>query len=115
MADPLVQSDIQSPRSSWLDDRTSISGHRRKLISSQGFQGFWFSPELEALQALISETQRDVSGVTRLKLSKRNIIVAGRKSPKSLYDSKIATIEGDLSWYDQSDATGFILLKMRCV
>src|SRR5438093_10006559 len=57
------------------------------------YNGFWFSPEHEALQALVTETQRDVSGLVRLKLYKDNIIVAGRKSPKSLYDPKLATIE----------------------
>jgi len=75
------------------------------------YNGFWFSPEREALQALITETQRDVTGVVRLKLYKGNIIVAGRKSPKSLYDPKIATMEGDASAYDQTDATGFIRLN----
>ena len=85
------------------------------------YNGFWFSPEREALQALVTETQRDVTGVVRLKLYKGNIIVAGRKSPKSLYDPKIATMEGEESirrrtdspWrtYDQSDATGFIRLN----
>src|SRR5437867_12140222 len=75
------------------------------------YNGFWFSPEREALQALITETQRDVTGVIRLKLYKGNIIVAGRKSPKSLYDPKIATMEGDPSAYDQTDATGFIRLN----
>ncbi len=89
--------------------------------SSLVYNGFWFSPEREALQALVTETQRDVTGVVRLKLYKGNIIVAGRKSPKSLYDPKIATMEGDESirqrtdspWrtYDQSDATGFIRLN----
>ena len=75
------------------------------------YNGFWFSPEREALQALVTETQRDVTGVVRLKLYKGNIIVAGRKSPKSLYDPKIATMEGDASAYDQTDATGFIRLN----
>jgi len=91
------------------------------------YNGFWFSPEREALQALVTETQRDVSGLVRLKLYKGNIIVAGRESPKSLYDPKIATMESDesirqrtdLSWslwrpwrtYNQSDATGFIRLN----
>src|SRR5438067_9997300 len=79
--------------------------------SSLVYNGFWFSPEREALQALITETQRDVTGVVRLKLYKGNIIVAGRKSPKSLYETKIATMEGDASAYDQSDATGFIRLN----
>ena len=75
------------------------------------YNGFWFSPEREALQALVIETQRDVTGVVRLKLYKGNIIVAGRKSPKSLYDPEIATMEGHASAYDQSDATGFIRLN----
>jgi argininosuccinate synthase len=75
------------------------------------YNGFWFSPEREALQALVAETQRDVTGVVRLKLYKGNIIVVGRKSPKSLYDPKIATMEGDASQYNQSDATGFIRLN----
>ena len=75
------------------------------------YNGFWFSPEREALQALVTETQRDVTGVVRLKLYKGNIIVAGRKSPKSLYSLKIATMEADDSAYDQSDATGFVRLN----
>ena len=75
------------------------------------YNGFWFSPEREALQALVTETQRDVTGDVRLKLYKGNIIVAGRKSPKSLYDPKIATMEGDASMFNQNDATGFIRLN----
>jgi argininosuccinate synthase len=75
------------------------------------YNGFWFSPEREALHALVTETQRDVSGLVRLKLYKGNIIVAGRKSPNSLYDPKIATMEGERSTYDQGDATGFIRLN----
>jgi argininosuccinate synthase len=75
------------------------------------YNGFWFSPEREALQALVTETQRDVTGLVRLKLYKGNIIVVGRKSPKSLYDSKIASMESGSSSYDQSDATGFIRLN----
>src|SRR5438105_13254946 len=75
------------------------------------YNGFWFSPEREVLQALVTETQRDVTGLVRLKLYKGNIIVAGRKSPKSLYDSKIATMEGEASTYNQNDATGFIRLN----
>jgi argininosuccinate synthase len=75
------------------------------------YNGCWFSPEREALQALITETQRDVTGLVRLKLYKGNVIVAGRKSPKSLYDPKIATMEGEEPVYDQSDATEFIRLN----
>src|SRR5258707_4113439 len=75
------------------------------------YNGFWFSPEREALQALVTETQRDVTGLVRLKLYKGTIIVAGRKSPKSLYDPTIATMEREASTYDQGDATGFIRLN----
>src|SRR5213595_381165 len=75
------------------------------------YNGFWFSPEREALQALVTETQRDVTGLVRLKLYKGNIIAAGRKSPKSLYDPDVATMEGEKSTYDQGDATGFIRLN----
>src|SRR5213082_1109161 len=66
------------------------------------YDGFWFSPEREALQALVTETQRNVTGVVRLKLYKGNIIIAGRKSPKSLYDPQIATMEGAASAYAQN-------------
>src|ERR1035437_4673143 len=76
------------------------------------YNGFCVSPEREALQAFVTETQSDVTGLVRLKLYKGNIIVAGRKSPKSLYDPQIATMEGDdAAKYDQSDATGFIRLN----
>ena len=75
------------------------------------YNGLWFSPEREALQALVTETQRDITGVVRLKLYKGNIIVAGRKSAKSLYDRQIATMESGTSTYDQGDATGFIRLN----
>jgi len=87
---------------------------RDSLISKYStlvYNGFWFSPEREALQSLVNETERDVSGLVRLKLYKGNIIIAGRKSPKSLYDPKIATMEGEKSAYDQGDATGFIRLN----
>jgi argininosuccinate synthase len=75
------------------------------------YNGFLSSPERAALEALVTETQRDVTGTVRLKLYNGNIIVAGRKSPKSLYDPNIATMEGDASAYNQSDATGFIRLN----
>lgn len=75
------------------------------------YNGYWFAPERRALQALVTETQRDVTGLVRLKLYKGNIIVAGRRSPKSLYDPNIATMEGNISTYDQSDASGFIRLN----
>jgi argininosuccinate synthase len=76
------------------------------------YNGFWFAPERHALQALVTETQRDVTGVVRLKLYKGNIIAAGRKSPKSLYDPQVATMEGGSGdAYNQGDATGFIRLN----
>ena len=76
------------------------------------YNGFWFAPEREAIQALISESQKNVSGVVRVKLYKGNVIAAGRKSPVSLYNPDIATMEADpTKAYNQSDATGFIALN----
>jgi argininosuccinate synthase len=75
------------------------------------YNGFWFAPERLALQALVAESQRDVTGTVRMKLYKGNIIAAGRKSPKSLYDPQVATMERDGQAYNQSDATGFIRLN----
>jgi argininosuccinate synthase len=75
------------------------------------YYGFWFAPEREALQALVDETQKYVTGTVRLKLYKGNVITCGRKSKYSLYDMKIASMEGVKSWYNQSDSTGFIRLN----
>ena len=76
------------------------------------YNGFWFSPERDALQALVTESQKSVSGEVRLKLYKGNIMPAGRKSPLSLYDEAIATMEADPTQsYNQNDATGFIALN----
>ena len=75
------------------------------------YYGFWFAPEREALQALVDESQKHVTGTVRLKLYKGNIITCGRKSKYSLYDMKIASMEGVKSWYNQTDATGFIRLN----
>ncbi len=75
------------------------------------YYGFWFAPEREALQALIDESQKYVTGTVRLKLYKGNIITCGRKSKYSLYDMNIASMEGVKSWYNQTDATGFIRLN----
>jgi argininosuccinate synthase len=76
------------------------------------YNGFWFSPERDALQALITESQRNVSGVVRLKLYKGNVMAAGRKSALSLYNPHIATMEADpTKAYNQNDATGFIALN----
>ena len=76
------------------------------------YYGFWFSPERLALQALVNESQKNVTGTVRLKLYKGNIITAGRKSPVSLYNPHIATMEADpTKAYNQDDATGFIRLN----
>ena len=76
------------------------------------YNGFWFAPEREALQALVTESQKNVTGTVRLKLYKGNIIAAGRKSPVSLYNPEIATMEADSTEaYNQNDATGFIRLN----
>jgi argininosuccinate synthase len=75
------------------------------------YYGFWFAPEREALQALVDESQKYVTGTVRLKLYKGNIITCGRKSKYSLYDLNIASMEGVKSWYNQTDATGFIRLN----
>lgn len=75
------------------------------------YYGFWFAPEREALQALIDESQKFVSGTVRLKLYKGNVITCGRKSKYSLYDPHIASMEGVKSSYNQNDATGFIRLN----
>ena len=74
------------------------------------YNGYWFSPEREMLQALIDDTQKDVAGVVRLKLYKGNCIVAGRRSQVSLYDPDFATFEED-EVYRQADAEGFIRLN----
>jgi argininosuccinate synthase len=73
------------------------------------YNGFWFSPEREALQALIDKTQERVRGTVRLKLYKGAVTILGRKSPVSLYNPALATFEED-AVYDQADATGFIRL-----
>ncbi len=74
------------------------------------YNGFWFSPEREMLQALIDKAAKRVTGTARLKLYKGNAWVTGRKSPNSLYSEEIATFEED-SVYDQRDAEGFIKLN----
>ena len=76
------------------------------------YNGFWFSPDRYALQAFVTESQKNVTGVVRLKLYKGNLITAGRKSPVSLYNPHIATMEADPTQaYNQNDATGFIALN----
>jgi len=76
------------------------------------YNGFWFSPEREMLQAAIDHSQKVVNGVVRLKLYKGNVIVVGRKSESdSLFDESIATFEDDKGAYNQKDAEGFIKLN----
>jgi argininosuccinate synthase len=76
------------------------------------YNGYWWSPEREALQVLIDRTQQVVNGVVRLKLYKGNVVVAGRKSETdSLFDASIATFEDDAGAYNQKDAEGFIKLN----
>ncbi|MCA8909818.1 MAG: argininosuccinate synthase, partial [Rhodospirillaceae bacterium] len=74
------------------------------------YNGFWWSPEREALQALIDKTQENVTGTVRLKLYKGSVQVAGRKAPRSLYSLEYVTFEDDVV-YDQRDAQGFIKLN----
>ncbi len=75
------------------------------------YNGFWFSPEREMLQALIDKSQEFVTGTVRLKLYKGNVAVVGRSSPYSLYSEKLVTFEDDQGAYDQKDAAGFIKLN----
>ena len=76
------------------------------------YNGFWFAPEREAIQALVTESQKDVSGEVRMKLYKGNVIAAGVRSPFSLYSEDVATMEGGAEEaYNQDDATGFIRLN----
>jgi len=75
------------------------------------YYGFWFAPERECLQALVDEGQKFVTGTVRLKLYKGNVITCGRKSKYSLYDPRIASMEGVRSAYNQNDAAGFIRIN----
>ena len=76
------------------------------------YYGFWFAPERLALQALVEESQKNVTGTVRVKLYKGGIYAAGRKSRFSLYNPEIATMEADpTKAYNQDDATGFIRLN----
>ena len=75
------------------------------------YNGFWWSPERQALQTLIDDSQEEVNGVVRLKLYKGNVTLVGRKSEQSLFDESIATFEDDGGVYNQRDAEGFIKLN----
>ncbi len=74
------------------------------------YNGFWYAPEMKALQTFIDQTQENVTGTARMKLYKGNAILVGRKSPHSLYREDFATFEED-EVYNQMDATGFIRLN----
>ena len=93
----------------------SESGHLKDELMPRYAQliydGFWWSPEREALQSLIDKTQEYVSGKVTLSLYKGNITVLGRSSDSSLYDAKIVTFEDDENAYDQADASGFIKIN----
>ena len=86
--------------------KDDVMPHYAELI----YNGFWFAPEREMLQALIDKSQENVTGTVRLKLYKGNVTVVGRKAPRSLYSEEYATFEAD-SVYDQRDAEGFIKLN----
>jgi argininosuccinate synthase len=86
--------------------RDSLVGRYAEMV----YYGYWYAPEREALQILMDEAQRDVTGTVRLKLYKGNVTVAGRRSPRSLYRQDVVTFEAD-SVYRQKDAEGFIRLN----
>ncbi|MFO1490328.1 MAG: argininosuccinate synthase [Kiritimatiellia bacterium] len=89
-----------------LHFRNTISPQYAKLV----YNGFWYAPEREMLQAAVDEAAKCVCGTARLRLYKGNCTVVGRKSPVSLYDEKVATFETD-QVYNQKDAEGFIRLN----
>ena len=86
--------------------KESISSKYAELI----YNGYWFSPEREMMQALIDQSQKNVEGKIRLKLYKGNVLITGRESPLSLYNPDLATFESD-KIYSQKDAEGFIKLN----
>ena len=79
--------------------------------ASMIYNGYWWSPERQALQVLIDHTQQVVNGTVRLKLFKGNVMVVGRQSAQSLFDAKISTFDDDGGAYNQADAAGFIKLN----
>lgn len=87
--------------------KDGLSPRYAKLI----YNGYWWSPEREMLQAMIDESQKPVNGEVRLKLYKGSITVVGRRSDDSLFDASIATFEDDAGAYNQTDAQGFIKLN----
>jgi argininosuccinate synthase len=79
-------------------------------VAEMVYYGFWYTAKMDALMAMIRESQRPVTGEVRLNLYKGNIDVAGRSSPNSLYDEGVATMEGGGS-YNQTDAEGFLRIQ----
>ena len=90
-----------------MHTKDELMPHYAELV----YNGFWFSPEREMLQAAIDSCRDAVNGVVRLKLYKGNVIVTGRKSPNSLYNADLVTFEDGAVDYDHSDAHGFIRLN----
>jgi argininosuccinate synthase len=89
-----------------MHERDRLSPRIAEVI----YNGFWFSPELDALRAWVDATQKNVTGEARVRLYKGGLQVTGRRSPFSLYDENLSSFEDDAGAYDQSDATGFIHL-----
>src|SRR5918911_1295797 len=79
-------------------------------FAESAYYGFWFAPESELMRATIDATQERVTGEVRVKLYRGNVVIAGRRSPNSLYQEKLATFEAD-TVYNQRDAEGFIKLN----
>ena len=87
--------------------KDDLSNRYSRLI----YNGYWFSPERKALQQIIDQSQKNVSGKVRIKLFKGNVIICGRQSPNSLYSEDLSTFEKDSGTYNQSDAEGFIKIN----
>ncbi len=92
-----------------MHERDRLSPRFAELV----YNGFWFSPEMEVLRAMVDASQENVTGEVRVKLYKGNVLVTGRRSPVSLYSEALVTFEdgGPADTYDQADATGFIRLQ----
>ncbi len=87
--------------------RDSLSPKIAQLI----YNGFWYSPEFEALMTYVDKSQENVTGTARIRLYKGNCDIAGRRAERTLYDPRISTFEEDEGAYNQTDATGFIRLN----
>jgi argininosuccinate synthase len=92
-----------------MHERDRLSPRFAELV----YNGFWFSPEMDMLRAMVDASQENVTGEVRVKLYKGNVLVTGRRSPVSLYSEALVTFEdgGPADTYDQADATGFIRLQ----